>query len=84
MVAIKQHVTVQPGGLIEVRSPQLQAGQQAEIIVLVEQAADQASSGPMGRWKRYAGAINSTDANAADNNRIDSDLTRAYGADNKA
>jgi hypothetical protein len=33
--AIKQTVTVGPGGLVQFRSPQLQAGTQAEVIVLV-------------------------------------------------
>lgn len=36
VAAIKQHVTVQPGGVIEIRSPELKAGTAAEVIVLVE------------------------------------------------
>ena len=36
VAAIKQTVTVGPGGLVQLRSPQLQAGTQAEVIVLVE------------------------------------------------
>jgi hypothetical protein len=34
--AIKQHVFVQPGGLIEIRRPELPAGTAAEVIVMVE------------------------------------------------
>ena len=33
---MRQRVTVQPGGLIEIRSPELIAGSEAEVIVLVD------------------------------------------------
>ena len=36
VVAIKQTVTVQPGGVIEVRSPDLQEGTAAEVIILIQ------------------------------------------------
>jgi hypothetical protein len=36
VAAIRQQVTVQAGGLVEVRSPELQPGARAEVIVLVE------------------------------------------------
>ena len=39
VAAIRQKVTVLPGGRIEVRSDQLQPGTQAEVIVLVENGA---------------------------------------------
>ena len=42
-LAIRQTVTVQPGGLIEIRSPQLAPGARAEVIVLVE-SPDEASA----------------------------------------
>src|SRR3954452_7918401 len=35
VAAIKQVVTVKPGGLIQIRSDQLRAGSRAEVIVLV-------------------------------------------------
>jgi hypothetical protein len=35
--ALKQTVTVQEGGLIEVRSPQLPVGARAEVIILLEE-----------------------------------------------
>ncbi len=34
--AVKQIVTIQPGGRVEVRSDQLPEGKQAEVIVLVD------------------------------------------------
>jgi hypothetical protein len=37
--AIRQQVTVQPGGLIEVRSADLPVGAKVEVIVLVESAS---------------------------------------------
>ena len=37
VAAIKQHVTIQPGGVIEIRSPELTPGTSAEVIVLVEE-----------------------------------------------
>src|SRR5947209_2933786 len=40
VAAIRQCVTVQPGGLIEVRSPDLPPGTSAEVIVPVEQSTD--------------------------------------------
>jgi len=39
-LAIRQTVIVQPDGRIEIRSPQLKPGVQAEVIVLVEPTAD--------------------------------------------
>lgn len=36
--AIKKEVTVQSGGLIEIRSPELKAGMRAEVIVILEEA----------------------------------------------
>lgn len=37
--ALRQKMTVQAGGLIEIRSPELIAGSEAEVIVLVDSAA---------------------------------------------
>jgi hypothetical protein len=41
VAAIKQIVTVGPGGVVRVTSPELQAGARAEVIVLVQDAAPQ-------------------------------------------
>jgi hypothetical protein len=38
LIAFRQTVQVQPGGLIEMRAPELQPGDTAEVIVLVEKA----------------------------------------------
>jgi hypothetical protein len=40
VAAIKQTVTVEPGGVVRVTSPELQAGARAEVIVLVERPGD--------------------------------------------
>jgi len=36
VTAIRQSVTIQPGGLVELRSPELKEGERAEVIVLLE------------------------------------------------
>ena len=88
--AIRQQVTVQTAGVIEVRSPELRAGERAEVIVLVEGSpADRPRAGeaprgpdPAGAWerlRRHAGAVRGGDPSASDNERIDADLAREYG-----
>jgi hypothetical protein len=47
VAAIKQQVTVQPGGVIEIRSPELTPGASAEVIVLVDSAAPPAGTRPL-------------------------------------
>ena len=37
--AVRQRVTVGPGGIVEIQSPELPVGAEAEVIVLVEQPA---------------------------------------------
>ncbi len=39
LAAIKQQVTVQPGGVVGVRSPELTPGATVEVITLIEQPA---------------------------------------------
>jgi len=48
VAAIKQIVTVGPGGVIEIRSPQLPPGTRAEVIILVEAEtrSEQTEAGP--------------------------------------
>ncbi|MCC6424595.1 MAG: hypothetical protein IT447_14065 [Phycisphaerales bacterium] len=36
MTSIRQSVIVQPGGVVEVRSPQLKVGAQADVTVVIE------------------------------------------------
>jgi hypothetical protein len=45
VAAIKQQVTVQPGGVIEIRSPELTPGSSAEVIVLLSSIDGPASTG---------------------------------------
>jgi hypothetical protein len=72
VAAIRQTVTVQQGGVVQVSSPELTEGARAEVIVLVEAQ----TQNPAGAWRRHAGAINSSDPSSADNDRIDADLAR--------
>ncbi|MCG3197626.1 MAG: hypothetical protein GHCLOJNM_02114 [bacterium] len=44
IAAIRKTVTIQPGGTIETRSPELPEGGTAEVIVLAEQQADKGSA----------------------------------------
>lgn len=39
-VAIKQTVTIQPGGVVHLASPELRAGAQAEVFVLVTDSSE--------------------------------------------
>ena len=36
--AIREHATVQPGGLLELRHPELPVGAEVEIVIMVETA----------------------------------------------
>jgi hypothetical protein len=89
VVAIRQEVTVQPGGVIEVRSPELTPGARAEVIVRLEKAsADQAatvgepsstaSADAWDRLRRHAGAVSTDGSSGSDNESIDRDLAREY------
>jgi hypothetical protein len=82
--AIKQIVTVRPGGVVEVRSPELHAGDQAEVTVVVVKPGSAEADAAAGGWRRYAGAFNSSDARAGENQNIDSDLAAEYGSRPKA
>jgi hypothetical protein len=82
--AIKQIVIVRPGGVVEVRSPELHEGDQAEVTVIVTQPANHArANGGAGAWRRHAGTFNSKDKRAGDNQRIDADLAAEYGSRSK-
>jgi hypothetical protein len=77
---IRQTVTVQPGGVVEIRSPELREGDQAEVTVVVKQPANGGTHHSQnGGWRRYAWAVNRKDGHAADNQRIDTDLANEYG-----
>jgi hypothetical protein len=77
---IRQTVTVRPGGLVEIRSPELREGDQAEVtVVVIRPPNGEPQAAPPGGWRRYAGAVNRNDAHAGDNQRIDADLANEYG-----
>lgn len=52
VAAIRQQVTVQPGGLVEVRSPELKPGTSAEVIVLVAEG----EAPPPTTWMSFFGS----------------------------
>jgi hypothetical protein len=55
--AIKQTVTIRTGGLVEVRSPELHEGDQAEVTVIVTERAGQTpNASPLGSDPRMARA----------------------------
>ncbi len=60
--AIRQRTKVQPGGVIEIRSAELLAGSDAEVIVLVEQSDQKA----LGGLSQFIGAAKGVYASAAD------------------
>lgn len=77
---IRQIVTIQPGGVVELRSPELREGDQAEVTVIVMNAATGTpTAAGAGGWRRYAGAVDSGNQNAGDNARIDADLAGEHG-----
>ena len=83
--AIKQVVTVQPGGVVEVRSPELHEGDQAEVtVVVVHPNGVKPETAREGGWRRFAGAVNRKDARAGDNDRIDATLAEEYRGEPKA
>ena len=61
------------------RSPDLREGDQAEVTVTVMRPAGEKAVAPSDEFRRFAGAVNSGDANAGDNQRIDADLAAEYG-----
>jgi len=56
VAAIKQIVTVGPGGLVQVTSPQLPVGARAEVIVLVEEPSKESVAIPSQSLSAFIGA----------------------------
>ncbi len=84
-MSIRMTVTVRSGGLIEVRSPELHEGDQAEVTVIVKQQNRENATPPANDgWRRFAGAINTNDVRAGDNDRIDADLAGEHANPSKA
>jgi hypothetical protein len=63
VAAIKQTVTVQAGGLVEVRSPNLPEGARAEVIVLLEDETAASPPTPSPTWAEIIGSGRGTFAN---------------------
>jgi hypothetical protein len=81
---IRQVLTVQSSGVLEVRSPALHCGDRAEVTIVLMPAAEESSptkTTETGGWRRFAGAVNSGNPNAGDNESIDADLAREYMGD---
>lgn len=82
---IRQTVTVRPGGVVEIRSPELREGDQAEVTVVVNRPPNAVTKDSLaGGWRRYAGAVNRNDLQAGDNQRVDAELADEYGGGTNA
>ena len=55
--ALRQKVVVKPGGVIEIRSPELPEGAVAEVIVILETARGESLGWPEGFFERVAGSL---------------------------
>jgi hypothetical protein len=58
--ALRQKTVVKPGGLIEIRSPELPVGTVAEVIILLENAEaslPEAQGWPPGFFERFVGSL---------------------------
>jgi len=78
-------LTVRSGGVVEIHSPELREGDQAEVTVIVTRPPNGKSQDRQpGGWRRYAGAVNRNDAQAGDNHRVDADLADECGGRSNA
>ena len=72
-------------GLRAIAEVILHEGDQAEVTVVVVPANDvKLENAREGGWRRFAGAVNSKDTRAADNDRIDATLADEYRGEPKA
>jgi hypothetical protein len=58
--ALRQKAVVKPGGVIEIRSPELPVGATAEVIILLEgpeAGRDESLGWPAGFFERFAGSL---------------------------
>ena len=55
--ALRQKAVVKPGGVIEIRSPELSEGAVAEVIVLLETSGTRPLGWPEGFFERFAGSL---------------------------
>jgi len=60
---IRQTVTVRCGGVVEIHSPELHEGDQADVTVVVTRSPNGKTQDPQpAGWRQYAGAVNRKDA----------------------
>lgn len=55
--ALRQKAVVKPGGIIEIRSPELPEGAMAEVIVILETSGTKPLGWPTGFFERFAGSL---------------------------
>ncbi len=55
--ALRQQAVVKPGGVIEIRSPELPEGAMAEVIVILETPSTQPLGWPATFFERFAGSL---------------------------
>jgi len=55
--ALRQRALVKPGGVIEIRSPELPEGAVAEVIVILETAGRDSLGWPEGFFEQLAGSL---------------------------
>ena len=66
MTAVRQRVTVQPGGRVEVQSAQLPAGAEAEVIILVDGSAQATARSQLEALKKLQDSLNLSPQTAQD------------------
>jgi hypothetical protein len=55
--ALRQKTVVKPGGVIEIRSPELPEGAVAEVIVILETSGTESRGWPKGFFEHFAGSL---------------------------
>ena len=55
--ALRQKAVVKPGGVIEIRSPELPVGARAEVIIILETPSTTPLGWPTGFFERFAGSL---------------------------
>lgn len=77
MISIRTIADITPDRQVVVTLPPETPLEKAEVVVTISpQPTDTARKGSLRRW---FGAVRSGDSRSADNERIDTDLSRAYG-----
>lgn len=56
-VVLRQKVVVRPGGVIEIRSPELPQGAVVEVLVILKTPGTEALGWPEGFFERVAGSL---------------------------